>query len=85
MKFKFKIQRYQTDAVEAVVNVFEGQPANDIALLYHRDLGKKTQAEAFDDDSGYRNRDVSLSAKQLHEPVGISDRFMRKYLCCLRF
>jgi hypothetical protein len=27
MKFKFKIQKYQADAVEAVVNVFEGQPA----------------------------------------------------------
>jgi type III restriction enzyme len=69
MKFKFKIQKYQTDAVEAVVNVFEGQSANDTALLYRRDLGKKTQAEAFDDDSGYRNRDVSLSAKQLLENI----------------
>ncbi len=27
MKFKFKIQQYQTDAVEATVNVFAGQPS----------------------------------------------------------
>ena len=26
MKFKFKIQQYQTDAVEAVAGVFAGQP-----------------------------------------------------------
>jgi type III restriction enzyme len=69
MKFKFKIQKYQTDAVEAVVNVFEGQPSNDTALLYRRDLGKKQQQEAFDDDSGYRNREVELSTKQLVENI----------------
>ena len=27
MKFKFKIQQYQTDAVEQTVNVFAGQPS----------------------------------------------------------
>ena len=27
MKFKFKIQQYQTEAVENTVNVFEGQLA----------------------------------------------------------
>ena len=27
MKFKFKIQQYQTEAVENTVNVFAGQPA----------------------------------------------------------
>lgn len=26
MKFRFKIQQYQTDAVESVVRVFTGQP-----------------------------------------------------------
>jgi type III restriction enzyme len=69
MKFKFKIQKYQTEAVEAVVNVFEGQPANNIAMLYRRDLGKKQQKNAFDDDSGYRNREVELSTKQLMENI----------------
>ena len=39
MKFKFKIQQYQTDAVEATVNVFAGQPSKTSAQ-YRRDLGK---------------------------------------------
>ena len=26
MKFKFKVQQYQSDAVDAVCDVFEGQP-----------------------------------------------------------
>ena len=41
MKFKFKIQQYQTDAVERTVEVFEGQPSTD-SLAYCRDLGKHT-------------------------------------------
>lgn len=28
MKFSFKIQQYQTDAVDAVARVFQGQPYN---------------------------------------------------------
>ena len=31
MKFQFKIQQYQTDAVENTVNVFTGQPSHDAA------------------------------------------------------
>ena len=27
MKFNFKIQQYQTDAVDSVVRVFQGQPS----------------------------------------------------------
>ncbi|MCI8420936.1 MAG: hypothetical protein HFE34_01440, partial [Clostridia bacterium] len=42
MKFKFKIQEYQTDAVNAVTKAFEGQRYND-KLSYMRDLGKQTQ------------------------------------------
>ena len=40
MKFKFKIQQYQTDAVEATVNVFAGQPSK-TRTEYRRDLGKR--------------------------------------------
>ena len=40
MKFKFKIQDYQTKAVESIVNVFKGQPFND-HVKYTRDLGIK--------------------------------------------
>ena len=36
MKFSFKIQQYQTDAVNAVVDVFKGQvrPAQDTSYLF---------------------------------------------------
>ena len=44
MKFNFKIQQYQTEAVDAVVKVFEGQPYRD-GLLYRRDLGKYQTAQ----------------------------------------
>ena len=40
MKFKFKIQQYQTDAVESTVAVFAGQP-NVQGLHYRRDVGVK--------------------------------------------
>lgn len=39
MKFRFKIQQYQTDAVESVVRVFKGQPYSRGAA-YRRDLGE---------------------------------------------
>ncbi|MEN6622560.1 MAG: DEAD/DEAH box helicase family protein [Smithella sp.] len=40
MKFQFKIQSYQTDAVNSVVDVFAGQPYQS-GLQYTRDLGIK--------------------------------------------
>ena len=39
MKFNFKIQPYQTEAVESVVQIFNGQPRYD-QVSYIRDLGK---------------------------------------------
>ena len=39
MKFRFKIQQYQTDAVESVVRVFQGQPKVE-GLSYRRDVGE---------------------------------------------
>ena len=38
MKFRFKIQQYQTDAVNSVVRVFDGQPKVE-GLSYRRDIG----------------------------------------------
>ena len=38
MKFRFKIQQYQTDAVNSVVRVFDGQPKV-AELSYRRDIG----------------------------------------------
>ena len=68
MKFKFKIQGYQTDAVANTTAIFTGQPNRDNAH-YRRDLGKLsagTMREMLEDD-GYRNADVELSSKQLLE------------------
>ena len=73
MKFKFKIQQYQSDAVEAVVRVFAGQGLHD-SVSYIRDLGKQKPGvqlhlDMFDDDSagdsGYKNEEIYLSDDQL--------------------
>ena len=78
MKFNFKIQQYQTDAVEAVVRVFNGQGHYD-KISYIRDVGKKKgnqqmgilSADEFgeildlDSDTGYKNEMVELSDDQL--------------------
>ena len=71
MKFKFKIQQYQTDAVENTVSVFAGQPSKTNAQ-YRRDLGKQKQqlkAEFEEEYVGYRNADVELSSSQLLENI----------------
>ncbi len=68
MKFQFKIQGYQTEAVEDTVNVFREQP-NLGPKYYRRDVGKRKGAQTViqyeEDEAGYRNADVLLSSKQL--------------------
>lgn len=66
MNFKFKIQQYQTDAVENTVAVFAGQPSRD-SFQYRRDLGKGQSGQfTFEEDfAGYRNSDIELSDSQL--------------------
>ena len=65
MKFKFKIQQYQTDAVEQTVNVFAGQPSKTNAQ-YRRDLGKRKGQITFEEEYvGWRNSDVELQGHQL--------------------
>ena len=69
MKFKFKIQQYQTEAVEQTVNVFAGQPSKTNAQ-YRRDLGKTNGRIVYDEDYvGWRNADVELSDKQLLDNI----------------
>ena len=78
MKFKFKIQQYQTDAVKAVVNVFNGQPFMD-KVTYLRDLGNTTspvQKSFLDgldlsnnDGSGFENAPIALTDTQLLENI----------------
>ena len=65
MKFQFKIQQYQTDTVENTVGVFAGQPSHDPAA-YRRDVGR----ERLDfEETGYRNAEVELDARQLLENI----------------
>ena len=70
MNFKFKIQGYQTDAVENTVSVFAGQPSRD-SFQYRRDLGKDAAGRLFaeDDFAGYRNADIELTDKQLLDNI----------------
>lgn len=69
MKFKFKIQQYQTDAVEQTVSVFAGQPSKTNAQ-YRRDLGE-TNGQIYIDEEyvGWRNNDVELNDRQLLENI----------------
>lgn len=76
MKFNFKIQQYQTDAVEAVVSVFNGQQFHK-NTGYIRDLGSierpQTEQITFShedeldvyDETGFKNNDIDLSDLQL--------------------
>lgn len=78
MKFNFKIQEYQTEAVEAVARVFSGQGHYD-KISYIRDLGKQKKntqmtivsADEFgetldlENDTGYKNEQVELTDEQL--------------------
>lgn len=80
MKFNFKVQEYQTDAVMNTVKVFEGQQYSD-KVKYIRDIGyiksdvgsqgsfedeeQLKQLYEEDDSSGYKNEIVTLSDDQL--------------------
>jgi type III restriction enzyme len=74
MKLQFKVQQYQTDAVDAVVDCFAGQPKHD-GVSYRIDPGRLPAAaqQAFElgtaVDSGLRNAEIALSAAQLLENV----------------
>lgn len=69
MKFKFKIQQYQTDAVEQTVDVFGGQPSK-AETKYRRDLGKTNGKIVYEEDYiGYRNNEIELDRGQLLDNI----------------
>ena len=70
MKFKFKIQQYQTEAVENTVAVFSGQPSHTMAT-YRRDLGRKQQQEIRyeEDEASYRNARMELDDQTLLQQI----------------
>jgi len=59
MKLQFKVQQYQTEAVDAVVDVFTGQPYAD-GVRYRVDPGKDT-AQTMLEDAGLRNAEIALT------------------------
>ncbi|MGD6731866.1 MAG: type III restriction-modification system endonuclease [Pleomorphochaeta sp.] len=81
MKFNFKIQKYQTDAVNSVVNVFEGQSYHD-GISYIRDIGKTENKqkeinfnryysgkEEIIDELGFKNKKIELSDDSLLQNI----------------
>lgn len=66
MKFKFKIQQYQTDAVENTVAVFRGQPSHAMST-YRIDLGtyKKQRLTYEAEETGYSNRRLELDGQTM--------------------
>lgn len=69
MKFKFKIQQYQTEAVENTVNVFAGQPAQQGQKGYRIDLGDKNTIGFSEFDSGYSNGEIVLTNEQILDNI----------------
>ncbi|MRX49454.1 restriction endonuclease subunit R [Paracoccus sp. S-4012] len=66
MKLKFKVQPYQTNAVNDVVDCFAGQPMTS-GLTYRIDPGRKAQASAFEE--GFKNADLALTDVQILENI----------------
>lgn len=80
MKFKFKIQQYQTDAVENTIRVFNGQPNRglteyvvDKGKTFKKENGKLVEVnpdlfqfdEDTDESTGYKNGDIVLTKEEL--------------------
>ncbi|MCY4303587.1 MAG: DEAD/DEAH box helicase family protein [Aestuariivita sp.] len=66
MKFNFKVQPYQTKAVNDVVDCFAGQPVAS-GRAYRIDLGRKAQISAFDE--GFKNADLVLTDATVMENI----------------
>ena len=80
MKLKFKIQSYQTEAVENTCKVFNGQPNLGLAeyvidkgKVYVKQGGKQVEVKqgtlGFEDGSGYKNSEVALTEDQLLDNI----------------
>ena len=72
MKFKFKKQQYQTNAVESVTDCFAGQPKN-TGIQYRIDHGRVAaglpqQGELLD-ETGFKNPDIALPLSVLLENI----------------
>ncbi len=75
MKFNFKIQQYQTDAVKAVVDVFKGQPFED-KFSYRRDLGDSKKLEQYmltatdsELEAGFKNNEIRIDDNDIFKNI----------------
>lgn len=66
MKIKFKVQPYQTNAVDSVVDCFSGQMFND-NISYMIDPGKADGKLALDE--GFKNTDIQLTETQVLDNI----------------
>ena len=69
MKLQFKEQLFQLAAVQAIVDVFEGQPSRDLHFTFERYLKQDSEARMFDDSIheliGYRNQPLQITEEQV--------------------
>ena len=72
MKLQFKVQEYQNEAVDAVVDVFTGQPYAD-GVTFRIDPGKDA-APRLQENAGLRNAEIELATRQLLENVNAVQR-----------
>lgn len=71
MKLKFKVQAYQTNAVQSVVDCFAGQPKKE-GLNYRIDPGVREQFQALEE--GFRNADFQLSEPNILQNISTVQR-----------
>jgi type III restriction enzyme len=91
MKFRFKVQPFQTEAVEAVADCFLGQSL-DTGLRYRIDPGtvQPGQTPRLEMDEGFRNPDIALplsailkniQAVQTRQNLPVSDAVKQTAVC----
>ena len=91
MKFRFKVQAFQTEAVTAVADCFEGQPLGS-GPRYRIDPGltKAGQTARLEMDEGSRNADLALplpavlkniQAIQVRQNLPVSEALKRTAVC----
>ena len=95
MKIQFTHKEYQSNAVEATVDIFAGQPKQE-GISYRIDPGTREKklrtGELYNDHDGTRNHAVELSESQLldnihavqkHQNLPLSDGLVKKSNCDL--
>lgn len=68
MKLKFKVQQYQSQAVQAVTDCFSGQSPTS-AVQYRVDPGKTSNTNEAMFDAGFRNSDFTISNSKIFDNI----------------